>query len=242
MKIFVLIVLLIFAFAVNFMGVADFVRQKKLNYSFERNDALLLENLSLPKPKNWQEEEICLKTVMEKYEPQNHVLLLVGGFCDGMHAYLYRIMPELKQIIAEKNLALDVFYREHDELHGIKELFTLYRKQGKKIVIVGHSWGACSVFKQFWQDVSVPVDLLISLDPVGLVRPKGRAEHIKNWVNVYLDYSTAPLTFSNTVARIGQPFGKRDSADINIKTTFNHQQAYKMFFAYALDKIEQTIK
>lgn len=243
MKLFVLLLLVVLAFSANFMGLADFVRHKKLNYSFERNDAVLLEKLSLPKPRNWQEEEICLQKIAENSEKlHNHALLLAGGFCDGMHAYLYRVIPELRKIIAEKNLPLDVYYREHDELHGIKELFTLYHKQGKKIVIVGHSWGACSVFKQFWQDSSVPIDLLVSLDPVGLVRPKGRADHIKTWINVYLDYSSAPLTFSNTVARIGQPFGKRSNADENIKTAYNHQQAQKMFFDYAFDKIEQIIK
>lgn len=106
----------------------------------------------------------------------------------------------LKKRLAENNFALDVFYREHDDLHGMEELLTAYHKQGKKIFIVGHSWGACSVFKTFWQYAALPVDLVISLDPVGLVCPHGQAEHIKKWVNVYLDYSVAPFTLGNCVA------------------------------------------
>lgn len=231
------------AYVCNAGGFGDFVRQKNINFSYDRNDMRLTKMLGAVKPKNWQEESKLIEKILNN--PQlirNNALLLVGGFCDGMHAYLYRVIPELQKYIGENTLALDVYYREHDELHGIKEIFTLYRKQGKKILIVGHSWGACSVFKQFWQDDSVPVDLLISLDPVGLIRPKGTAGHIKKWINVYVDYSVAPLTFSNTVARIGQPYGKRDNAAKNILTQYNHQQAQKMFFDYAYNEIIQTIQ
>lgn len=236
--ILVLLIAAAAAFSFNFMGFADFVRQKKINYGFERNDARLLEKLNLKKPRNWQEESAVIAEIAAHPEQlENNAVLFVGGFADAVNAYLYRVVPEFKNRLTEQGISFDVYYRHHDELHGIKELFTLYRKQGKKIIIVGHSWGACSLFKEFWQDTLIQLDLVVSLDPVGLVRPDGKAGHIKKWLNVYLDYTTAPITISNTIARIGQPFGKRDNADVNICTQFNHQQASKMFFAYAWQEI-----
>ena len=242
-KFFIFIGILFFvAYMTNILGFADFIRHKNINFSYERNDALLLEKMQLNKPKTWQEESHCIKILMEQPEQiENHALLFVGGFCDGSRGYLYRVIPELKKILQEKNCDLDIYYREHDELHGIKELFTLYHKQGKKIFIVGHSWGACSVFKQFWQDTSIPVELLISLDPVGLIRPKGEAAQIKKWKNVYLDYADAPWTINNCIARIGQPFGKRENAAENVVTEYEHQQAYQMFFSYAFDEIVENL-
>lgn len=235
-------VLLGLAYACNIGGFAEFVRRYAQNYSYERNERRILVGLGVSKPKNWQEEQALIEKILHSPQAvQNHAVLFVGGFCDGVHGYLYRVLPQFRLYLAENGLDLDIYYREHDELHGIKELFTIYRKQGKKIIIVGHSWGACSVFKQFWQDSAVPIDLLISLDPVGLVRPQGKADHIQKWVNVYIDYRKAPLTVSNTVARIGQPFGKRDNAAVNIMTHYNHQQAQAMFFEYACGEIMQTI-
>lgn len=243
LKFFVFIAVLVFAaYMSNILGFADFVRQKKINFQYERNDFGLLEKLQLQKPQTWQEESKCLTAILQHPELiENNALLFVGGFCDGRRAYLYRVIPELKKFLSEKNCAMDVYYREHDELHGIKELFTLYHKQGKKILIVGHSWGACSVFKQFWQDTSIPVELLISLDAVGLIRPSGEAAHIKKWKNVYIDYAVAPWTINNCIARIGQPYGKRESSAENIVTEYEHQQAYQMFFAYALDDIVEIL-
>lgn len=227
----------------NVLGFADFIRHRTSNFEYERNDARVLEKLHMQKPQNWQEESQFIAALLQHPEYiENHVLLFAGGFCDGMRAYLYRIIPELKKIFAEKNCAADVYYREHDDLHGIKELFTLYHKQGKRILIVGHSWGACSVFKQFWQDDTIPVELLVSLDPVGLIRPSGEAAQIKKWKNIYLDYTAAPWTLSNCIARIGQPFGKRKNAAENIMTQYNHHQAEQMFFAYALNDIIAAIE
>lgn len=239
LKFFLFIVVLVFAaYISNVLGFGDFVRQKKINFQYERNETRLLEKLQLQKPKNWQEESKCLSVLLQHPECiKNNVLLFVGGFCDGSRGYLYRVIPELKKILSERNCAVDVYYREHDELHGIKELFTLYHKQGKKIFIVGHSWGACSVFKQLWQDTSIPVELLISLDPVGLIRPAGDAPQIKKWKNVYIDYAVAPWTINNCIARIGQPYGKRENAAENIVTEYEHHRAYQMFFVYALDEI-----
>lgn len=234
---FFIIVFLVIFYG-NFMGFADFIRHKKTNFTYERNDAELLKRLRLQKPADWQEENGCIAEILKHREQiENDALLFVGGFCDGFHAYLYRVIPEFKKRLTENNFALDVFYREHDDLYAMEELLTAYHKQGKKIFIVGHSWGACSVFKTFWQYAALPVDLVISLDPVGLVRPHGQAEHIKKWVNVYLDYSVAPFTLGNCVARIGQPFGKRENASENILTTYDHQQAQKMFFDYAYEMI-----
>lgn len=243
LKFILFIVILVFvAYMTNVLGVADFVRQKKINFQYERNDAQLLKKLQLLKPQTWQEENKILAAILQHPEQiKNNALLFVGGFCDGRCAYLYRIIPELKKILKEKNCAVDIYYREHDELHGIKELFTLYHKQGKKILIVGHSWGACSVFKQFWQDAALPIELLISLDPVGLIRPNGEAVHIKKWKNVYIDYAVAPWTMNNCIARIGQPFGKRENAAENVVTEYEHQQAYQMFFAYAFDDIVEIL-
>lgn len=242
-KFFIFIGILVFAaYMTNVLGFADFVRQKKINFQYERNDANLLEKLHLQKPLTWQDETNCLKVLLQHPELiENHALLFVGGFCDGSRAYLYRVIPELKKILKEKKCAVDIYYREHDELHGIKELFTLYHKQGKKILIVGHSWGACSVFKQFWQYASIPVELLVSLDAVGLIRPSGEAAHIKKWKNVYIDYAVAPWTINNCIARIGQPFGRRENAAENIVTEYEHQQAYQMFFAYATDDIMEIL-
>lgn len=176
---FFIIVFLVIFYG-NFMGFADFIRHKKTNFTYERNDAELLKRLRLQKPADWQEENGCIAEILKHQEQiENDALLFVGGFCDGFHAYLYRVIPEFKKRLAENNFALDVFYREHDDLHGMEELLTAYHKQDKKIFIVGHSWGACSVFKTFWQYAALPVDLVISLDPVGLVRPHGQAEHIK---------------------------------------------------------------
>lgn len=244
LKCIVFICVLIFiAYTTNVLGFADFVRHKNINFNYERNDAQLVEKLQMSKPQNWQEESQFIENILQHPEYiENHALLFVGGFCDGIRAYLYRVVPELKKILAERNIAVDIYYREHDELHGIKDLFTLYHKQGKKILIAGHSWGGCSVFKQFWQDETIPIELLVSLDPVGLIRPSGKAAHIAKWKNIYLDYAAAPWTLSNSIARIGQPFGKRDNATENIVTNYNHQQAGLMFFAYALDDLIAIIE
>ena len=227
----------------NLSSITSYYHHNITNFTYDRNDKVLLQKFNLEKPKNWKEEANIIEQILQQPEQiENSVILFIGGFEDCISAYLYRAIEEFRNKLNEQKKNLDIFYREHDELHGIKELFALYHKKGKNIIIVAHSWGACSAFKEFWQDTRVPIDLLISLDPVGLIRPKGEATHIKKWVNVYIDYKKAPFTISNTIARIGQPYGKRENADKNILTEYNHQEASKMFFSYAFEEIMMIIK
>ncbi len=227
----------------NLSNITNYYHHTITNFNYERNDTLLLKKMNFEKPKNWEEEtKIIEQILLQSDHIENSVVLFIGGFEDCISAYLYRTIAEFREKLNEQSIQADIFYREHDELHGIKELFALYHKKGKNIIIVAHSWGACSAFKQFWQDARIPIDLLISLDPVGLIRPKGKASHIKKWINVYIDYKKAPFTISNTIARIGQPYGKRENADKNILTDYNHQEASKMFFSYAFEEILMILK
>lgn len=98
--------------------------------------------------------------------------------------------------------------------------------------LIGHSWGANAVINALIPRLHLPLNLVITLDPVSYQGPpKQRPAQILHWCNVYVDYKQSDLfNNSNLIARIGHPWQRVEQADVNIMApkNLNHAQAWQL--------------
>lgn len=143
----------------------------------------------------------------------------------------------------------DVYYRNHDTREYILRLMERYHQAGRLIALIGHSWGGASVYKLALKS-GLPVDLLVTLDPVSIfpLGERRKPRNVRRWVNVYLDFKRADMAdSSNLTAWIGRPWGAGVKADVNhdFITTWpggtlpGHAWCYEMFNFYARSELER---
>ena len=144
----------------------------------------------------------------------------------------------------------DIYYRSHDTRGYISRLMDVYHRAGRPIALIGHSWGGASAYKLALKS-GLPVDLLVTLDPVS-VFPLGerrKPRNVRHWVNVYLDFKRADMTdSSNLTAWVGRPWGAGVKADVNHDFTAawpggtlpGHAWCYEMFNFYARSELERV--
>ena len=154
--------------------------------------------------------------------------VVMGGFMDGLLGRAYRILPELPAVLP----GFDMFYREHDDRRSTRRVLRRYGRAGRRVVLVGHSWGGSSLVLDVLGHAScrdIPVTALITLDPVA-VRPPRFLPQVRRWLNVYLPYDKASWARENNVARLGRPWEFLKQADVNcVPTHLRHSRALDMY-------------
>lgn len=146
------------------------------------------------------------------------LLVIVGGFMDARHGNAYNILHRLSPAFKDCH---DVFYREHPEATGVRELVELYAARGKPVTLIGHSWGADACVHGVACKTTARIDRLITLDPVSRKGAPARCpDPVLHWRNIFLDYHRATwVNASNNVARIGGPWEAVPGAHENILAT-----------------------
>lgn len=221
-----------------------------MNYMYLRNPERLVQNLGfVPTAETnktgearlvGRRRERAFMDALHRQEPETlrHLLIVIGGFLDGLLGHAYAICLKLPE---ELRATRDVYYREYYEGPDVRELVELYRHRGKNVAVIGHSWGGHAAVHTVARKTGAAIHLLITLDPVsrrGL--PEKRPINVCRWVNVYVDYSQASrFARSNAVARIGGPWQRVSAAHVNTACAHRicHSRAADMFRRYALSEI-----
>ncbi|HJB66862.1 MAG TPA: alpha/beta hydrolase [Candidatus Mailhella merdavium] len=169
------------------------------------------------------------------------LFLVMGGFMDGLKGYARQIAENMPE---ELSARCDIFYREHDEGRRVLEIMELYAQKGRTLVLVGHSWGASSLVLDAVARIHASVALLVTLDPVDWRSPPASLPHVTRWVNIYVDYASAPwLNRGNMAARIGRAWEALPGADVNlVYAPGRHSRALDMFREGAQDEVAQVLK
>lgn len=169
-------------------------------------------------------------------EHLGELVVVMGGFMDGSLANGYAICATYPQSLRQLH---DVFYREHPEGNAVRELVELYRHRGKRVVLIGHSWGGDAVVHAVARKTRALIHLLVTLDPVSRKKaPAKPLDNVQHWLNVYVDYTTATwANSSNLTARIGGPWQFVRAAHENVCCSHNHDAAHAMFRDHAMNAL-----
>ncbi len=165
--------------------------------------------------------------------------LIVGGFLDGFTGRAYGLREELPSVMA----CFDIFYREHDEKGDMRRILCRYGRAGRRVALIGHSWGGSSLAVDvlaYEECRHVPVDALVTLDPVGVRRPRFLPQ-VRHWLNVYLPYHRAAWSRENNIARLGRPWEQVAQAGLNcIPTQLRHADTRGMFREFGVPFLERV--
>ena len=206
-----------------------------MNFTFQRNPPRLLALCGLSEVRDRGQEKRFMEKVRtldaEAFRP---LVLVVGGFSDQYLGNSYAVSARYPADLRARH---DVWFREHYEGRKMRALVKLYASKGKPILLIGHSWGGDAAVNAVARKSGVPVELLISLDPVSRKGPpRAKLPNVRRWLNVHIDYSRSTwLDIPNLVARIGGPWEAVRAADVNIACPANmtHAWAWGMFERYA---------
>lgn len=165
--------------------------------------------------------------------------IIAGGFLDGLTGRAYCLREELPSVMA----GFDVFYREHEEAGDMRRIIARYGRAGRRIALIGHSWGASTLALDVLAPPAcrgVPVDALVTLDPVGVRGPRFLPQ-VRCWLNVYLPYDLAAWSRENNIARLGRPWEQVAQAGLNrVPSQLRHADArgmFREFGAHFLDMV-----
>lgn len=154
------------------------------------------------------------------------LLVLIGGAAD-------RILRKVGQVhdhiagLPDAGTRL-VHYRHHDQEGAILALIAA-QPPGTPIRLVGHSWGghAAARIAARLGEQGRPVDLLVTVDPVGRRMSPGFLRRVKagarRWINARA--AGGPRVHpSDLVAAIGGPYGEapRHAADLHLDLPHPH--------------------
>ena len=205
-----------------------------MNFTFQRNPQRLLELCGLSAVRNRREERHFLEKARTldagAFRP---LVLVVGGFSDQFLGNSYAVSARYPADLRAKH---DVWFREHYEGRKMRALVKFYAAKGKPIVLIGHSWGGDAVVNAVARKTGVPIELLISLDPVSRKGPpRAKLPNVRRWLNIHIDYGQSTwLDIPNLVPRIGGPWEGVKAADVNIACPpdMTHAWAWGMFERY----------
>lgn len=165
------------------------------------------------------------------------LVIMVGGALDDyFHPILRGVFVPYR---LENGDRQDIVYCTHNSRAQMTQLVQIWSRAGQKICMVGHSWGGKTLFDvaNNFADGS-RIDLLVTLDPVAwrmAWNTPRKPDNVVEWLNVHVDYATASMEFSNTVARLGGYWGHCRYADRNIGLSrdgdreITHLMAARMF-------------
>ena len=200
------------------------------SYRWNRNPSRLLRAFGLS-VHSAREEAAFLRALDDAPDDvPGHLCLVMGGFTDGFLGRAYALLGDVHGRLGR---GFDIDYREHDEHAGTRRVLRRYGELGRRVVLIGHSWGASSLARDVLPALPhVRTDALITLDPVGLRGPVPLPS-VRRWLNVYIPYERAAWSRENNVARLGRPWEYVREADMNrIPSQLRHADALGMFREY----------
>lgn len=200
------------------------------SYRWNRNPSRLLRAFGLS-VHSAREEAAFLRALDDAPDDvPGHLCLVMGGFTDGFLGRAYALLGDVHGRLGR---GFDIYYREHDEHAGTRRVLRRYGELGRRVVLIGHSWGASSLARDVLPALPhVRTDALITLDPVGLRGPVPLPS-VRRWLNVYIPYERAAWSRENNVARLGRPWEYVREADMNrIPSHLRHADALGMFREY----------
>lgn len=210
-----------------------------LSYRWRRDPEHLVQKVGLDgRVRSHREEKRFLDGLdAMPDEALGDLCIIMGGFMDGLLGRAYRILPELPPVMRD----FDVYYREHDDWASTRRVLRRYGAAGRRIVLIGHSWGGGSLVLDVLSHQScrhIPVAALITLDPVAMRAPRFLPQ-VRRWLNVYLPYDKAPWVRENNVARLGRPWEFLKQASRNcVPSALRHSRALDMFREFGAAFIE----
>ncbi|MGQ6546254.1 hypothetical protein ACUNEV_01785 [Serratia sp. IR-2025] len=185
------------------------------DYKYENNDPGDFVILPSVKEQQGKITASCLKTLV----------VFVGGAMDASYQPLLRgvFVPyeekngrdtkdNTNKVITQRKQ--DVAYSEHGG-GKVPPLMKEWHAAGQKIVLVGHSWGGDRVILLAKENPDIPIELLVTLDPVSRKGKSPKPTNVKHWDNIYIDYSIADRSSANMIARTGGPWENCPGADEN---------------------------
>ena len=208
-----------------------------LSFGKERNPRRLLRELGFsPRvASSWEERRFLHRLERAPDSLLGGLCLVMGGFMDGLLGKAYDIIGDLPEFVRS---AYDVYYREHDEDAAARGLIRRYGRAGRPVIVIGHSWGGNTAVLDVLAAPYVrlvPVQALLTLDPVGMRGPVALPS-VQRWRNVYVDYAKADWRRQNNVARIGSPWERVPQAHENfVFPALNHADAAGMFQMFGID-------
>lgn len=154
-------------------------------------------------------------------DPSGLVRIFVGGAADGSTALVKRFVDELKDP--------NSFYFSHQDAAAI-QAFINSQPANEPIDLIGHSWGGDTA-ATIAENSPRKIDMLVTIDPVSIVRPDMNAvrNNTITWINVNAS-TTSSWTFANMVAGVGGAWNQAPKAyaDAFINASANHDDFSKM--------------
>ena len=200
-----------------------------LSWRWKRNPERLLRAWGMPSPvhSSREEKEFLRRLDDAPDDALGDFCLVMGGFTDAFFGRAYALMPELAELLGP---GFDLYYREYDEIFSARRLLRRYGSLPRRVMLIGHSWGASSLARDVVPACPhIPVDALVTLDPVGLRGPVF-LPGVRRWLNVYIPYDKAAWSRENNIARIGRPWEFVRQAGVNrVPAILRHADARGMF-------------
>ena len=160
-------------------------------------------------------------------ECKKTLVVFIGGFADSIYQPLLDnvFAPYEKKYGHGNERRQDVCYSEHGG-GKVPPLMKEWFKANQKIVLVGHSWGGDRVVQLALKNPDIPIELLVTLDPVSYSSQHIKPKNVKRWINSYVQYEVkcvvsdlfkdiSTIKNGNSIAVLGHPWQYCNGADKN---------------------------
>ena len=170
-----------------------------------------------------------------------HLVIFVGGGGDARSEIVKSYSETYR--VASGGIGREVLYFENDQVSGIVKAIDKAAAEGRRITLIGHSWGGYAILKAA-SESGKKIDNLVTVDPVGKWDASRirRPNSVVNWLNV----NAVPdrFDFSDGVEWFGKLIGRKipaAEADNSERVTANHEDfAAAMALGGVLDLIDKT--
>jgi RHS repeat-associated protein len=159
---------------------------------------------------------------LNRIDPDGKRDIFVGGGGDRMTG----IVREYARAFEQQHPGRDVHYQGYVNKAGLLDLINS-TPANQPVNVIGHSWGAHTAADAVAR-ASRPVNLLITIDPVGRTSVRNPANNTGTWINV--DAAPSSRNRSDTIASIGgkpSPVPTSSSIEQYIMNT-NHGDFWQM--------------
>jgi RHS repeat-associated protein len=162
---------------------------------------------------------------MNAVDPSGLVNIYIGGAGDATSGIVRDFVRDLHDPNSH--------YYSHSDAAAI-QAFINSQPASEPINLIGHSWGG-NVAANIAESSPRRIDMLITVDPVGVNRPDLNA--VRNNATTWIDVNAAtasPWTLANVVAGVGGAYNDapKPYADVFINASANHEQFNEMMGAF----------
>jgi len=158
---------------------------------------------------------------LNSVDPSGLVDIYIGGAGDASTAIVKQFQATLNQNTTK--------YFSHSDSSAI-QAFINSQPADEPINLIGHSWGG-NIAAKITEDSPRQINLLITIDPVGVNRPDFNA--VRNNAITWIDVNAATpssMTLANVIAGFGGAYNSavKPYADAFINASANHEEFAKM--------------